>query len=377
MSTRLHDVPTPALVVDEPRLQRNLDRMSARARELGVVLRPHVKTLKCPEIARRAVGTRGAVAVSTLREARTFAEEGFADLTLAIGITPSKVREAADVAHEGARLTLVVDDLIGARGVADRARAIGSRHPVLIEIDCGARRGGIPPEDPLLVDVARTIADAPELELAGVMTHAGHSYAGGGPDVLARVAAAERDAVVASATRLRAADLPCPTVSVGSTPTALLARDLTGVTEMRPGVYMAFDYYQHGLGLCDEDDVAVSVLATVITHRRESGYALVDAGALALSKDRSCEAFGWALGYGPVFDVTGRRRLGDVVVADAHQEHGFLRSPSGRLPFDAIPVGTPVRIFPNHACMMAAPYDRLVVADGDRVIGEWPKVTGW
>jgi D-serine deaminase-like pyridoxal phosphate-dependent protein len=171
-----------------------------------------------------------------------------------------------------------------------------------------------------------------------------------------------------------------PAVSVGSTPTALHARSLAGVTDIRPGVYTLLDLAQVALGSCTVDDIAVSVLATVIGHNRRTGRMLIDAGALALSKDVSGNRGGRKVGYGLVCAATGGRPEDGLIVADAHQEHGMVACEGDGTGLESHhPVASRVRVLPNHACMMAAPYDRYYLVRGTdpRVEGVWPKVTGW
>ena len=153
---------------------------------------------------------------------------------------------------------------------------------------------------------------------------------------------------------LRAAGHECPVVSVGSTPTAHFAEDLTGVTEMRAGVYMFFDLVMHGVGVCTTDDIAISVLATVIGTKPEKGWILVDAGWMALSRDRGTAAQQVDQGYGLVCDLSGKL-YPDLIVAQASQEHGILAIRSGSAAtLPDLPIGTKVRILPNHACATAS-----------------------
>ena len=182
-----------------------------------------------------------------------------------------------------------------------------------------------------------------------------------------------------AAERLRAAGHPCPIVSVGSTPTAHFAAALDGVTEVRAGVYMFFDLVMHGIGVCSTDDIALSVLSTVIGAKAEKGWIMVDAGWMALSRDRGTAAQRVDQGYGLVCDLAGRI-YPDLIVAHASQEHGTLAIRSGSsqsLP--DLPVGTKVRILPNHACATAAQHERycLVAGRGAAIEALWPRIRGW
>ncbi|MGH7003307.1 MAG: alanine racemase, partial [Alphaproteobacteria bacterium] len=363
---RLADLPTPALILDRGALAKNCAAMARRTAALGVRLRPHMKTAKSAEAARLATaGQFGGITVSTLAEARYFAERGFRDLTYAVGIAPGKLDEIARLQAGGARVQLLTDDIAIARAVAARAEAIGADFDLLIEIDTGGGRAGVVPDSPAVIEIARAIAGAKHLALLGVLTHAGHSYGCKGADAIAVVAEEERAGAVLAAERLRAAGLPCPVVSVGATPTAMFARALPGVTEMRPGVYTLMDLYQMAIGVCRREDIAASVLASVIGHNPRTGRILIDAGGLALSQDRGAAGLLPNTGFGWVCDAASGQPIDGLYVAETNQEHGMVAAASGSPPFAALPVGARIRVLPNHVCMMAAPYGQYHVVDGN------------
>jgi len=371
----LAELPTPALVLDREKLAANTAAMAERARAEGVCLRPHCKTAKSAEVARLATrGHSGGITVSTLAEARYFAAHGFTDMTYAVCAVPAKVDTAAALVRDGVNLTLLTDDAATAARLGARAAELGVRFDVLIEIDSGEHRTGVAADDPALLDIGRAIADSAALSVAGVLTHAGHSYAARSVAEVKRIAEQERLAVVTAARRLRDAGHDCPVVSAGSTPTAVHAESFEGLSEIRPGVYVFFDLAQLGRQSCSFDDLALSVLATVISHRPEHNRLLIDAGGLALSKDVSANELLADTGYGWVCNAAGRR-IGDLHVAAADQEHGFVSG--SRVPFDALPIGTRVRVLPNHACMTAAAYDAYAVVEGDQVMATWDRVNGW
>jgi D-serine deaminase-like pyridoxal phosphate-dependent protein len=374
----LDDLPTPALILDRAILRRNLKRMSDRLRDAGVALRPHLKTAKSVEIGRMAVeGHDGRITVSTLAEARYFADGGFSDILYGVGIVPSKLPAVAELRRRGVNLRCVTDNVAVARAIAGAARA-GDTFSVFIEIDSGAGRAGLPwPDLPGLLDIARILHEAPGVELAGVMTHAGHSYHESTPDGLAAVAEQERRAIVGAAERLRQAGIPCPIVSAGSTPTAVHSRNFAGINEMRPGVYVFNDLDQEFIGSCAPTDLALSVLASVIGHYPHRNQMLIDAGALALSKDISAQEFKPQVGFGTIVDAPVR----DMAVVACSQEHGFVGA-GEPIPYGNLPVGSRVRILPNHACITAAAYDRYYVVDseldgGRSVVGTYDRINGW
>ena len=377
---QLSELDTPTLILDRDILVRNIEAMARRAQELGVRLRPHMKTAKSVEVARMVLGAAaGPITVSTLREAEYFADADFTDILYAVGIVPSKIARVAALRRRGVDLAVVTDRMDVARAVSERCVAEDIRLGALIELDTGDGRSGLAPDDPRVLELGRALHALPGLALRGVLTHAGHSYRCRTIEQVQAVAEHERAATVEAAQRLRAAGLPCPAVSVGSTPTAVHARHLHGVTELRCGVYMFGDVFQSEIRSCGQGDIALSVLASVIGHREDLNCALIDAGALALSQDRSVGADGLPedVGFGLVMDEQARERVGSVHVSRVFQEHGVLGS-RGPFPFERLPVGSRVRVFPNHACMTAAMYDRYhVVAGCDRIIAEWPRVNGW
>jgi len=168
-------------------------------------------------------------------------------------------------------------------------------------------------------------------------------------------------------------------VSVGSTPTAHYSRDLTGVTEVRAGVFVFFDLVMAGIGVCSIDDIAISVLATVIGHQRDRGWILVDAGWMAMSRDRGTARQEVDQGYGLVCDLQGQP-YGDLILADANQEHGIMMlRPGSQAQLPDLPIGTRVRILPNHACATGAQHGGYQVMHmGSSIIeAEWPRFGGW
>jgi D-serine deaminase-like pyridoxal phosphate-dependent protein len=373
----LADVGTPALLLDRTRLERNLARMRARADALGVAFRPHLKTAKCIEIARLAQPGAGGLTVSTVREAEFLAAHGCRDLFYAVAIAPQKLTRLAALLRADTRVLLAVDHPAAAVAVSAAGLRLGVTFEVLIEIDSGESRSGLAPDAPDLLRVAEALA--PGARLAGVFTHGGHAYGGRSAADHAAVAEQERTAVTAAAARLEADGHPCPIRSVGSSPTLAHARHLAGITEIRAGVAMFGDLFQAGIGTVGRDDLALSVLATVIGQRPRLNQLVIDAGAFALSKDRSTAQLGPAgdCGYGLVAPAEGGPPIPGWRVATVYQEHGLIRSATP-LDFPAYPIGAQVRILPNHACPTAAAFDRYQVLGPDsRVDAVWTRVNGW
>ncbi len=367
----LDELPTPCLLLDLDVLKRNLARMeAAMARHPGVMLRPHLKTAKSAAVADLAAPGKGAITVSTLAEARYFAEHGFLDQVYAVGIVPAKLDQVAALNAQGASVKIITDDLETARAIAAHPGTL----PTLIEVDVGEGRAGISVDGTALLAIAAALGP----KLVGVLSHSGHSYAGRSDAQMADIAEVERAGIVAAATRLRDAGHKVAIVSAGASPTAMHARHLDGVTEMRAGVYMMGDLLQGQIGTHPLEDIAVTVLGSVIGRYPQRQAVLLDAGALALSKDRSTEGAPRDWKFGRVLDRDGNATLGDALVTRVHQEHGEVRAAEGSaLPIDRLPVGARVRVVPNHVCLTAAAHDRYHVMEGGRVVAIWSRINGW
>ncbi|MCE3272836.1 MAG: Type [Ramlibacter sp.] len=374
----LDQLDTPAALVDLQRMQRNIARMQARLDSLGVRFRPHVKTSKCVQVmqAQRAAGARG-ITVSTLREAEQFFAAGETDILYAVGIVPAKLPQVLALRRQGCDLKLITDNVDAAHAIAAFGREHGETFEVWIEIDCDGHRSGVAPEAPVLLDVGRALAQ-PGASLGGVMTHAGASYELDEPEALAAMAEQERAGCVRAAERLRAAGHACANVSVGSTPTALSARSLPGVTEVRAGVYVFFDLVMANVGVCAPSDIALSVLTTVIGHQADKGWAILDAGWMAMSRDRGTQKQRHDYGYGQVCALDGTPLPG-YVMSGANQEHGILarEGEPDREIVRRFPVGTRLRILPNHACATVAQFPEYQAVSVDGAVATWPRFYGW
>jgi D-serine deaminase-like pyridoxal phosphate-dependent protein len=354
--TSIRDLPTPALLVDLDVLERNLARMQARCDELGVALRPHVKTHKCVEIGRlqRDLGARG-ITVATLEEARAFADAGFEDVTWAFPVIVGRLGEAREIAERVA-FGLLVDS----RAAVEALERDGTAHRVWLEVDCGDHRSGVDPESGEALALARALAESRALRFEGILTHAGHSYRAGDDAGRLRVAREERDVVVRFADRLRADGIEVRGVSVGSTPGMTIVDHLRGVSEARPGNYAYFDATQVSLGACEARDCALTVLATVVSSSHD--HAVVDSGALALSKDAGRGDGRPSMGRLYADYAAGLLRE-DARLAGLSQEHGVVDVP--------LPVGERVRILPNHSCLTNACFDRVHAVRGEEVADVW------
>jgi len=354
----LDDLPTPALLLDLDVVERNLRNMAGRASSLGVALRPHIKTHKCLELAerQRALGVSG-ITVSTLYEARVFADRGFDDITWAFPVILSRLGEVRELAS---RVTLRV--VADSPEAVDALTGLGSAERPLhvwLKVDCGYHRAGVDPAAPESIHLAERIAGAPTLVFDGLLSHSGHAYRGESRQEITAIAEEERSVMTGFAERLRERGIEVPGVSVGSTPAMAAVERLDGVTEARPGNYVFFDFMQVALGSCAVGDCGVTVLASVVSSR--SGQSVVDAGALALSKDTGHPG---RETLGEIFaDYEAGILEPDLRLTSLSQEHGIVSS--------ALPVGARVRILPNHSCLTVACFDEYQVVRGGEVVDRW------
>ncbi|OLC06736.1 MAG: hypothetical protein AUH41_12215 [Gemmatimonadetes bacterium 13_1_40CM_66_11] len=356
----MFDVATPALLLYRDVMERNLKQMADKARRVGVSLRPHIKTHKCLELGRRQVenGAQG-ITVSTLFEAEAFARGGFTDLTWAFPLDPSHVAHVQRIAGGRATLRVILDDLDTAKALA------GTGLHVWLKVDCGYHRAGVDPSSRYGLEVARELGAERGLVFDGILSHSGHAYRTRNKDEAAQIAEQERQVMAWFAELLRKDGLPVRGVSVGSTPAMTAAKSLTGVTEARPGNYIFYDRTMVLIGCCEPQDVAVSVLATVVSHQPGASHFVVDAGALSLSKDLGPTHVGLEPAFGAVKDHP------ELTVASVSQEHGLIRAAASAAIEGKFKVGQQIEIIPNHSCLTEAHFDEYVVIEGGRVMDRW------
>lgn len=372
----MENTKTPSLMLDISRVRRNAERMSEVARRNNVSLRPHVKTHKCIEAARiQTAGHSGAITVSTLAEARAFARAGFSDITYAVPIERGKFHDAIDIARLGGiKLNLLTDDAETVKVLDAAAGDAGLSFDVFVKIDCGTHRVGVEPHSDEAVSIPRSIANSRKLKFAGLLTHAGHSYDARSSEGILAVARHERDSMVELAERLRSQDIDVPTVSIGSTPTMSTIDHLDGIDEIRPGNYIFFDNFQATLGSCSFEDTALTVLAAVIHKDKTRNRLVVDAGAVALSKDRGPAGLDPACGYGRVLDIDGNET--GMRVTGLSQEHGEIDAGDSGA-FDNLKVGDRLRVLANHSCLTAAQHSHYNVVENGQIIDRWEIHRGW
>ncbi len=344
----LDSIETPAVLVDLDVVERNIGAMAERARRHGVRLRPHAKTHKVVEIGRKqiAAGASG-LSVAKVSEAEVFAAAGFDNLFVAYPVVGADKGRRLLALSDRARLAAGVDSSDGAQTLDTVFRGSGRRLDVLLKVDVGFHRVGVPPER--ATQVARSISDLSGLRLRGIFTHAGQAYLAESPDGVADVGRSEGSILVDTAQRIRDSGIEIEEVSVGSTPTAPHAMAIPGVTSCRPGNYVFHDASQVSLGTCGLEDCAMTVLATVVSVPVPE-RAVVDAGSKTLSSD-PLRPRGAGFGF-----VLGRESR----LARLSEEHGVIDVVAG----EAFRVGERIRILPNHACVVSNLHDRLLGVRG-------------
>jgi D-serine deaminase-like pyridoxal phosphate-dependent protein len=373
------ELETPCLILDKNKLKHNIKRYNDQIKRLGINSRPHGKTAKNIDVLKMCLTDKSqGITVSTLKESEYYFSHGIKDIIYAVGIAPVKLERVVNLINKGCELTIILDSVEQAEAVSTKASEHNIQIPVCIEVDCDGQRSGIKPDDQLLVDLAKMLNDSNNIELRGILTHAGASYHCKNTEDIKSIAAMERDTALRCAERFKQNYLPCPMVSIGSTPTALFAEDFQGITEVRAGVYMFMDLVMEGLEVCKLEDIAVSVLASVIGHQKNKGWVIIDSGWTALSRDRSTSGQKIDQGYGLVCDVDGQP-LDDYIVSATSQEHGIItHRDSFDINWEHFPIGGRVRILPNHACATATMFDTYHVVSNSFTISEtWSRINGW
>jgi D-serine deaminase-like pyridoxal phosphate-dependent protein len=363
----LHDLPTPAVLIDRVRVLANIDRMQERADRRGIRMRPHAKTHKSPVVARWQID-RGAIGIccAKLGEAEAFADAGFTDIRLPYPLQPVNAPRVLALL-EKTRLSFVVDHLDVARGWSDAMARAGRTVDVLVKIDIGFHRCGIPPDPATAVPFIAAVASLPGLTLRGLLSHAGHGYHASSESELQAIAEDEARTLHALADAARQRGIAIEELSAGATPTARYSLDQEWLTEYRAGNYVYFDRTQVGLGAATLDDCALTVLATVVSAPAPDRIVL-DSGSKTLSSDLA-RGFRPIAGHGALFPGeelrAGARPDPNLLVERLSEEHATVRVLDGAA---ALRPGDRVRLVPNHACVVSNLVDRAWIVEGTRVL---------
>jgi D-serine deaminase-like pyridoxal phosphate-dependent protein len=337
---------TPSLIVDRDALDANVTRMAASLADRGLAARPHAKTHKCWEIARRQLHS-GAVGltVATVAEAEIFAAAGCDDLFIAYPLwIDRRLAARLNLLAEKTTLCIGVESIDG----AEQLSQLTGRVEVLVEIDSGHHRTGVRPDQ--AAEVAQAVARA-GLTVRGVFTFPGHGY---GPGLPASAAHDEMLALAQAAGALRSAGLDVDVISGGSTPTAAITS--AELTEARPGVYVFNDAQQWELGTCGAGDIALVAAATVVSRRADR--LVLNVGSKVLGADRPA----WTTGFGRLTDHP------DARITALSEHHATVTWPAD----PALPeLGTVLRVVPNHVCTAANLADEFTVVSNGEVVDRW------
>ncbi len=376
----LDDLSTPCLLIERKRLARNVENMQAKAAAENVTLRPHIKTHKSTRIAHWQQG-QGAVGLTVAKtaEAEIFVESGFEDVRVAYPVIGADKYARLDRLRQRARISFCVDTVKGAQLASDFFARTDRPAQVLLEIDTGHHRTGIQWDNQEeLVSLARRINELPGIELAGLLTHAGHAYHGPQPDetaddALRRVATEERDRLLSAAATLQGARVKgvtpgAFTLSLGSTPGIKHFRNTERsgftISEIRPGNYVFYDAMQASLGSCSLTDCALTVWTTLVSKRRDNSgreRLFLDAGKKILTTDTGALTEGHGI---ILYNAAAMRPLPHARITGLSEEHGWVEVPGGA----TIEIGDRVRVVPNHACVTVNTQARMYLVDGQDVV---------
>ena len=367
----LSELQTPAVLIEQPRVLANIDRMQEAADRRGIRVRPHTKTHKSPAVARWQID-RGAIGIccAKLGEAEVFASAGFTDIRLPYPLHPSNAPRVLDLL-ERTSLSFIVDHPAVAREWSQVMSRAGRTVDVLIKVDVGFHRCGIDPDPATAVPFMTEVAALPGLNLRGLLSHAGQAYHATSEAELQQIAAQEAQMLVSLSEAARSAGVALEELSAGATPPARFSLQQDGLTEYRAGNYVYFDRTQVGLGAATLDDCALTVLATVVSKPGPDRI-ILDSGSKTLTSD-AARGFSPIQGYGAVLrDTSGRpgqQPDADLIVERLSEEHATVRVAGGNT---TLQPGDRVRVIPNHSCVVSNLVDQAWLVDGLRVLEPMP-----
>ncbi|MEO0569692.1 MAG: alanine racemase [Pseudomonadota bacterium] len=365
LPSKIWELETPCLLIDQAKLLRNLNDMRLRAETGGVTLRPHIKTHKSIDIAKLQIEIGGANGICTSKpdEALVFIQAGFKDITVAFPIIDPRKLDRVLLAARSNRteMSFIADSEAIVEEIGNAAIRAGVRPSVFMKVDVGLHRVGVEPTHQKAVSVATAIDRHKALNFGGLLSHAGHAYAATNQLEIEQIAECERMTMLELADKLKGAGIAVQKISVGSTPSVLATNSFKGLNEIRPGNYVFMDATAMRLGVASLDQVSFSVLSTVVS--RNNSFAIIDAGSKVLSSDKGPHGTG-ADGFGLAYV--------DDLCADPFQicrlseEHGWIAHRG----FD-LSVGTKVRIVPNHSCVVANLVGQAWVVKDTSIVDQW------
>jgi D-serine deaminase-like pyridoxal phosphate-dependent protein len=358
MTLLIPSIETPAVLIEKSILERNLTAMQNMAAVRGVLLRPHIKTHKIPELAKMQLklGATG-IAVAKIGEAEIFCAAGVKDIQIAnIIVGATKIARLKKLSKK-CRLTVAVDSIDNAQELSRAFISEKTPLDVLIKINCGLNRCGVDKFEDLST-LMRLSGELNGIKIIGIMTHAGHAYAAANRKEIEEIGLNEGGMLVDYADRLRKIGYKIDIISAGSTPTARYCSKIKGITELRVGNYIFNDMTQVALGTVPLKNCALSILATVISVP-SNNRAIIDAGSKSLALDKGAHGTDILVGHGKIIGT-------DDYIARLSEEHGIIDDPKRKYR-----VGEKIRIIPNHACAAMNLFDSAYLVDRGKIVRQY------
>jgi len=360
---------TPFISVDLNKLQHNIRDMQAIADKAGLTIRPHAKTHKCSHIAKLQLEA-GAVGLTVAKpeEAIAFIKLGVPSVKICYPvISAEKIDAVLKTAQEySADVRFVIDSEIGFNIIEEIGKCFGKKIPVYVEVDVGLNRCGLKKDNPLLVDLCERAFTSSDLAFIGLTSHAGQAYGGGSPDETAAIAEEERQILMQVKQALEERGIKVEEICVGSTPTLWAQKNFDGLSEIKPGNYVFNDLTEKNIGVVNWDRLALSVITTVVSVN--DTYMIIDAGSKTMTSDMGAHGTSKVKGFGLAFlpdqrpdDETG------LPIEKLSEEHGFIRHNGNKLP-----VGTRLRLYPNHSCPVVNLFDVIHIFENGSLKDKWP-----
>lgn len=333
-------IETPSVVISLETVESNIAKMAESIQKTGVQLRPHAKTHKLPEMAQRQLeaGAIG-ITVAKIAEAEVMAAGGITDIFVAYPIVGmSKLERAVKLVQSGVRLIIGVDSLEGAQRISQAAIKHSVQLEARMEIESGLNRTGV--DAAAAPELAKQISELDGVLLSGIFTYRGALLSGAATMDIQAAGHEEGRFMVQTAEAIRSAGVDIRDISVGSSPTALYAAEIEGITEVRPGTYIYQDVMQSAFGLCEISDCAGAVQATVVS-RPAPNRIVIDGGSKTFATDVQPDKAPLLLkGFGHIVGDP------DAVFERMNEEHGVI-SVAADSPYQ---VGDVIAVIPNHIC---------------------------
>ncbi|OGL47066.1 MAG: hypothetical protein A2161_20190 [Candidatus Schekmanbacteria bacterium RBG_13_48_7] len=362
------ELETPAVLIEEPILRNNIEKMQKFATELGFDLYPHFKTHKSVKIAEMQIlnGAKG-FTVSSLSEAEPLLNNGINDIIIAYPVVDQKIQKLFEAfLRSGKKIMCITDDPSVAMSISKKFAGENETIDVFIKVDVGLHRCGVLPFSDSATYLAKTIVEAPGIKLKGLLSHAGHAYSAVSVQQIKGIADQELKSLTNFAKELEPITGKIEWLSVGATPTAMFYQSSEYPMMFRPGNYVFNDMIQVSLGIASLEDCAMSILCTVISKPAENRL-IIDAGKKTFSEDEGPKTTEKMHGYGGVLKSLYRKQLEkDLLLERLSEEHGIVTVKTRT----NLKIGDKVRIIPNHACIVTNLHDHFYLTQGEQMLSK-------